>query len=245
MIDILFLAFNRLEFTRETLAAMVRNTDWDRVRRIVVYDDGSTDGTREHLQEFDYPVDVEIRHSKLGSPVAIMNEYLGNRPADVFAKIDNDTVLPPGWLTECLNVMNAHAELDLLGIEAFNKVKAGDCPRGYQPARFIGGIGLMRRRCFKSFPRPNGRFGFTQWQRQNAGVVKGWINPSLPVFLLDKMFLEPWLGLSNDYIAKGWQRQWPPYSPIDCALWKWKYSEKNGCTYENETESGNRCRVAC
>jgi glycosyltransferase involved in cell wall biosynthesis len=221
MIDILYLAFNRLEFTRQSITAMIANTDWDKVKKLVIYDDGSTDGTREYLESLEYPCQFEVRHSHLGSPVAIMNDYLRRSPADLFAKVDSDTMLPSAWLRECLKVMDRRARLDLLGIESFNAVAPGEAQRDYRPARFIGGIGLMRRRCFSSLPKPNGRFGFTQWQRSNLGVVKGWINPSLPVFLLDKLNIEPWRSLSRMYVAKGWQREWPPYGDNESALWAW------------------------
>ncbi|RPH38356.1 glycosyltransferase family 2 protein [bacterium] len=220
MIDIIYLAFNRLEFTKASMAAMLANTEWAKVRKLIVYDDGSTDGTREYLKSVDYPVQVEFVFESLGGPVAITNHYLSHSPSDVFAKIDNDTMLPPHWLGECMKVMESHKELDLLGIESFNPVKPGEVPRNYGKARHIGGIGLMRSGCFKTFPRANGRFGFTQWQRESS-AIKGWINPSLPVFLLDKIAFDPWASLSRVYISKGWQRPWPPYDENGRAMWSW------------------------
>jgi glycosyltransferase involved in cell wall biosynthesis len=221
MIDILYLAFNRLEFTRQSMTAMTANTDWEEVRKLVIYDDGSTDGTREYLESLEYPCEFEIRRSRLGSPVAIMNDYLRRSPANLFAKVDSDTMLPSGWLKECLKVMDRRPRLDLLGIESFNDVSPGETQRDFRPSQFIGGIGLMRHRCFGTLPKPNGRFGFTQWQRSSPGVVKGWIDPSLPVFLLDKLNLEPWRSLSREYISKGWQRPWPQYNDSESLLWEW------------------------
>lgn len=222
MLEIIYLSFNRLEFAKESMAALILNTDWSRVGRLVIYDDGSTDGSREHLESLTYPVETEFRRRRLGGPVAVMNDYLARTPGELFCKVDNDTMLPPHWLGECLKVMDARPELDLLGVEAFNAVAPGEISRGYRPARYIGGIGCMRRRCFRTMPKPNGRFGFTQWQREARHAIKGWINPSLPVFLLDKMPMEPWAGFSRDYIARGWQRAWPPYGEADAALWAWR-----------------------
>lgn len=221
MIDLLYLAYNRLAFTKETVKAMIANTDWTQVSRLLVYDDGSKDGTREFLRDVKFPVATSLVFRKFGGPVAIMNDYLSRKPADVFAKIDNDVVLPPGWLPECLNVLGAHKELDLLGIEAFFAVQDGTVKRKYTPAKHIGGIGLMRRRCFITLPKPNGRFGFTAWQTANKGVIKGWLNPSLPVILLDRMPMEPWISLSSEYRAKGWQRSRPPYNDAERTVWEW------------------------
>lgn len=222
MIDLIYLAFNRLEMTRATLTALLDNTEWNLVRKFIIYDEGSSDGTREYLQSTKYPHPASLIFRKIGGPVAITKHYLAHAPAEIFAKIDNDTMLPPFWLSECLKAM--HPKLDLLGIEAFYPVQSGQIQRGYTAAKHIGGIGLMRSRCFKSMPKehgPGGRFGFTSWQIANKGVSKGWINPSLPVFLLDRMPMDPWLSLSQAYVKKGWQRDWAKYTDERKELWSW------------------------
>ncbi len=229
MIDLLYLAHNRLEFTKASVAALVANTDWSQVRRVHVYDDDSTDGTREFLEEAKWPVYRVLCCGKPGGPVAIMNHFLTQEPRDVFAKIDNDTMVPPGWLNECLTVMEQNPTVDLLGIEPMYPVEAiGSRGEGIGIRRYaeisgyIGGIGLMRGRAFEaSLPRPDGRMGFTAWQDRTPSVVKAWINPAIPVFLLDRMPMEPWKSLSAEYVAEKWQREWPTYDPAGSALWSW------------------------
>jgi len=70
-VDLLYLACNRLEFTRETFATLVRNTDWDLVHELFVMDDGSTDGTRQWLRENATRTPVRTRYliTGFGSPV--------------------------------------------------------------------------------------------------------------------------------------------------------------------------------
>ncbi len=221
MIDLIYLAYNRLQFTQESIKALRTNTDWTKVSKLFLYDDGSVDGTREFLSSAEFPVPVERVFRQLGGPVAITNDYLRRKPAAVFAKIDNDVVLPPDWLGECLKVLEAHKELSLLGIEAFFKVVHGTANRGYTPAKHIGGIGLLRSSCFRSLPKPNGRFGFTSWQTENKKVVKGWLNPSLPVVLLDRVPSEPWQTLSAQYRAHGWQRNRALYTAAELAVFDW------------------------
>lgn len=225
MIDILFLAHNRLEYTRESLKTLIRNTDWDIVRKFVIYDDASTDGTREFLASMQCPK-REFRAGAFGGPVDVMNDYLSRDYfAGMVAKVDNDTMVPPGWLGQLCKGMAF--ELDLLGMEAFNPVDARPVARGYTPANFIGGIGLMRHRAFQySVPRPGGRFGFTAWQeharKENDEKVKaGWLNPSIPVFLLDHLPMEPWRSLGAEYVRRKWQREWPPYHKEQASLWSW------------------------
>ncbi len=216
MIDLIYLTYNRLEFTQKSLATLAANTNWDLVRNMWIYDDASRDGTLEFVRSFDLP--KRIISAKLRSPVAVMNDFLTSKaPAPLFAKIDNDVMVPPGWLDVCLGLMG---DLDLLGIEAMYPVSP-DAPRQAVAADFIGGIGLMRTAAFQTLPEAYGRFGFTAWQDQHPEVRKAWINPSLPVCLLDRMTSEPWRSLSQGYVAKGWQRPWAPYGAESAALWKW------------------------
>lgn len=229
MIDILYLAANRLEFTRETFAALIENTDWSLVRELTVYDDHSRDGTAEYLRS-------AIRHSSIrsqarliegtwGGVVAVMVDFLRREsPAPLFAKVDNDMMLPPGWLAACADVMERHPELDLLGIGAFCEVDPRtNITRTYQPARHIGGIGLFRRSAFShSLPVPHGRyFGFTDWQIKSKGRI-GWLKPALPAFLLDSVPHPPWSRYSRKYIDAKWQREWRFYPP-EYELWHWRW----------------------
>ena len=112
MIDILYLAKGRPEFTAASLAALKANTDWSKVRAVWVFADGADD-----LPSFGGLVNC-VRDGRVhGGPVAIMNHYLSGPGAEIFAKVDNDCIVPPGWLDQSLAVMEAHPELDLLGIE--------------------------------------------------------------------------------------------------------------------------------
>lgn len=228
MIDLIHLSHNRLEFTKASLKALEENTNWSLVDQLVLYDDNSTDGTREFLKQWvactEIPATVISRFGVFGHPVNVMRDFLANhRRHSIFGKIDSDTMCPPGWLDACFAVMERNPGLDLLGIEAMNAVDSTAIDRSYTDARFIGGIGLMRARAFdKTRPEPNGPyFGFTEWQERNPQVTKGWINPSLPVFLLDRLPREPWSSLSLEYVEKFGQRKWPPYSPDSTDLWGW------------------------
>lgn len=226
MIDILYLAHNRLKFTEATFAALVANTDWSLVLSLHVYDDNSTDGTREWLaRQVESLPDIgnlQLHCGVWASPVAVMNDFITTVRPELFAKVDNDTMVPPGWLGECLTLLEQNPTVDLLGIEAMYPVQAKAARRYAEPAQYIGGIGVMRGEAFKyGLPRPDGRFGFTAWQDHEERVTKAWINPALPVCLLDRVPFEPWASLSADYVAKGWQRPWEPYR-TDChKLWEW------------------------
>lgn len=220
---ILFLAWNRLEFTRLAFETLLANTDWTDAS-LTVWDDGSSDGTRQYLADASRGLGNFVR-TNLGGPVAVFSQFLrstsGRWASEFVAKIDNDTLVPPGWLGECLPMMK---QTDLLGIEQFDPIGPG--PRQVRPAGFIGGIGLMRRAVFHGdLPAPapgGGRFGFGHWQDQHPEVRRGWLTPALPVCLLNLVPFEPWRELSQSYIAAGWQRDWPElYTHERHELWDW------------------------
>lgn len=228
MIDILYCAWNRLEFTRKSFETMLANTDWSKVSRLVVYDDGSDDGTLEYLRRAieQSPVPFLLCATLGLGPVGVMRDFLKREGAPLFAKIDSDTMLPPGWLGECLDIMERNPGLGLLGIEArIDAEPSGPPPRQIYAAAFIGGIGVMRRAAFSDLPDadgPRSRFGFGAWQDRHPEVGKAWINPPLPVCLLNMVPFEPWASLSKEYVAKGWQRSWPDvYGPERSDLWDW------------------------
>lgn len=243
-VDILFLAYNRLAFTKESCAARDANTDWDRVSRLIIYDDGSLDGTRAFLGHYGQVyngVPVEIRDTNIKSPVGIMNDYLNSATVEYFVKLDNDVIVPPNWLGDCISVVEKD-NLDLLGIEPVcSRTKNPQTFFGYPvipnaeenfpgPLRSIkcqsiGGIGLMRTGCFKE----NGAMspyaiygGFTTWQEVRPLLKIGWMAPALKLFLLDRLPMNPWKDLSKEYIKQGYQRPWTDYEPtLASSLWSW------------------------
>jgi O-methyltransferase len=226
-VDLFYLTSNRLEFTRETFSALLENTDWKLVRELVVNDNSSVDGTREWTRRAikDCPAPVRWIEADYSSPVAAMLNFIRSASAPILAKVDNDAMMPPSWLRQSLEVMNRYPELQLLSTEALNPHSDDvQAVRGYTPSEFVSGLGLYRRQAFaRSQPTPMGKyFGLEEWQMAQPKLVRGWINPGLCVFLLDRLPFEPWLTYSKRYIEKGWQRDCYRYDPAS-TLWKWHW----------------------
>ncbi len=223
-LDVLYTAFNRIAFTRITFQRLIDHTDWSLVDRLVIYDDGSEDGTFQYLRHahLEVPCDTVLRKTELRSPVAIMLDYLAETEADVFAKVDNDIALPPGWLLPPVSVLSRHPELDVLGLAAgwLGRPAKNGASYGFEAASHIGGVGLMRTSAFTRYPglEASGRFGFTEWQHENP-VVSGWITPDVNAVQLDLIPDEPWADLARRYVVRGWSRRWPPYDEDSRGWW--------------------------
>lgn len=244
--DILFMAQSRPEFTAAAIDALERNTEWDRVASVRLYwDDRVCSRTAAIMAKWTIRIPpgmtVYFEPYFRGGPVDGMLDTLKQPGAPIFAKVDNDVIVPPGWLGSALEVMQNHPELDLLGLEPpLSRTPAPWSPprrwvkvpeyevknalEDYALCDSIGGVGLMRRRAFAGRPAmvPHSTYGgFTNWQLENPDVTKGWIVPPLSLFLLDRLPLEPWATLSKQYIAAGVQRPWTNYGPEAAALWRW------------------------
>jgi glycosyltransferase involved in cell wall biosynthesis len=218
-IDLCYVAKNRLEFTQETFRRLIENTDLTAIRNFVIYDDGSTDGTREYLQR-QAATWGTLRLTDFGSGVTPMVDFLARSDADFMAKFDNDAMLPPGWLPIALAVMERFPELELLGLECHGH--QGDLPHRYEYTPILDGLFLARGSLLRGRSRPvatSAWDGWGQWVLDNK-VRAGWLNPSIPVFLLDRVPLEPWQSLTREYVARGWQRPWAQYNPA-VNWWSW------------------------
>jgi glycosyltransferase involved in cell wall biosynthesis len=235
VIDILYSCWNRRRFVEASLACLAANTDWDKVARLVIYDDGSDDGTREVLDALTrrVPVPTVVRAEQAIGPVGIMLRHIADGDsADWFAKIDSDVCVPPGWLEAMTDVLDRHPKIELLGMEAgMTEVPGRDgAPideHGIQICTHIGGVGLFNRRTFIGGPimRADGRNGLTEFQHE-VRPPRAWVTPDLPVVLLDRLPFEPWVSLSEDYVARGWQREWPKWDP-DWMQWAWEWFADN------------------
>ncbi len=225
MIDIHFCAYNRRTYTDCSLSTLAENTDWSLVNHLYITDDNSTDGTSEYLLDvFRYlPVQATLLRNPFGGPVAAMNAVLDRTNAEIFAKVDSDLILPPGWLDTMLTVMEEYPELDALGTEPgfAPPLQPPDIARGYKPGPHIGGQGLFRTRAFRR-RRPqqhNTFFGLTEFQKRY--MTAGWIDPDIASFNLDHLPCDPWRSLAADYVANGWSRAWSSYDLSFRDYWIW------------------------
>ena len=221
-VSLLYLTYNRLEFTKISLPALLKRTNWDLVERFCLWDDSSEDGTWEYLNSLNLPKQTDLRQGSLHIITETMNQFIFSSDTNFIAKIDNDVIVEKGWLEACLSVLQSEKKLGFLGMEVYRKgviIESGNF--SYIAAEFIGGVGVFRRVAFQEGIIPlkehlqpqfdNQYFGFTRYQQnQCKHWLKGFIQPCFIEEDLDyyhntdnKKYKE----LTEKYVQKGWQRR--------------------------------------
>ncbi|MBW8016063.1 MAG: glycosyltransferase [Planctomycetes bacterium] len=112
-IHLLFITYNRLDYTKLALASVLGDPTEE--FSLTIWDNASTDGTAEYLKnELNDPriVDVVLSKENVGQVHAV-NEVWGNSKADLIGKLDNDCLVTPGWTRK---IAQAHRDIENLGI---------------------------------------------------------------------------------------------------------------------------------
>jgi glycosyltransferase involved in cell wall biosynthesis len=115
MIDLVFITYNRLEYTKLALASIL--ADPAEEFSLTVWDNASTDGTVEYLknQVSDTRItDIIFSKENIGQTAAV-NVIWGKSKADLLGKLDNDCLVTPGWTR---TLAQAHSDIPELGVVA-------------------------------------------------------------------------------------------------------------------------------
>ena len=110
-IDLLFVSFNRLAYTRLSLQSIL--ADPTEEFSLTIWDNASTDGTREYLASVEDPRIAKKVLSRANVHVnGAVDEIFTKSTADVVGFVANDFLFPAGW-TRVL--AQAHADVPELG----------------------------------------------------------------------------------------------------------------------------------
>lgn len=95
-IDLIFVAYNRLAYTKLSLASLL--ADPTEEFSLTIWDNGSTDGTRDDLSSISDPRIVRkvFSQENVGLKGAV-NELFVKSSADLVGIIPNDFIATPGW----------------------------------------------------------------------------------------------------------------------------------------------------
>ncbi|HUS99583.1 MAG TPA: glycosyltransferase family 2 protein [Candidatus Thermoplasmatota archaeon] len=175
MIPVLFTTFNRLEFTKQTLPILLQNTPEG---EIIVIDNGSTDGTVEYLLQHPGNFKCIFNLKNTGISGAMNAFFEMTKDAEFVAKVDNDTLVPAGWLSDLARVLDqAHLDIvqaahyfhstiykdwdELLLRRPSKKLENGNVVY----AKIVGGSGIVLRREIIHEPlEDNGLYGWGNFQ---------------------------------------------------------------------------------
>lgn len=103
-ISVCIVSYNNLHYTRLCLESVYRNSLYPNLEVIVV-DNGSDDGSVDYLQSIvvDYPsLRLILNRHNLGFAAA-NNQALRQAKGDVLVLLNNDTVVPNGWLPKLIH----------------------------------------------------------------------------------------------------------------------------------------------
>jgi len=114
-VDLIFITYNRLEYTKLALASLL--ADPTEEFSLTIWDNASTDGTVEYLKnEMSDKRMANIIFSKENvGQIAAVNQVWSRSKADLLGKLDNDCLVTPGW-TRIL--AQAHEDIPQLGVVA-------------------------------------------------------------------------------------------------------------------------------
>ncbi len=180
-VPILMITWNRLEYTKRALEALLKA---DNIY-LHIFDNGSTDGTREYLATLDSGISITIWQSEKNEGIATaMNVFLKETIGfPVCGKVDSDTIIPKDFidkmlpcLEHCDMVQAKHhiiKDTHPLGWNGFTaNMKKG--PNGLLFNHYIGGSGIIFKRALvNKIPQTENKImGWRQFQRENPNLVK-------------------------------------------------------------------------
>lgn len=123
--SIMLVTYNRLDLTKRMLDSLIKNTDSP--YRLIIVDNGSTDGTVEWLKDFSlnktFPIYLHFNNKNLG---IACGRNRAMKIADQFndpwlSTVDNDIEFVPNWLSKCLDVLKANSKFAIgLNMEGVN-----------------------------------------------------------------------------------------------------------------------------
>jgi len=118
-IPILFTTFNRLHYTVRALPVLLENSQ--EMGEVFIIDNCSDGDTVEYLKSINDPIiKAKIFNKKNTGIAGAMNQFF-NLVKDnytYFAKVDNDTIVPEGWLEELLMVIESE-DVDFIQAKHF------------------------------------------------------------------------------------------------------------------------------
>ena len=191
-VDLLMITWKRLPYVEKMLERLLGDpTDF----RLYCWDNGSTDGTAELLRSVTDPrLHLLHTHHENVMQAEPTRWFLANATAELIGKVDDDTLVPTGWIEKISAAFNQHDELGMVGCWTFEPedfernratamrkvVDLGDCSLLHNA--WIGGTAFLMRSSVATSYLVNGdgtSFPVDRLRMTRDGYLSGWYFPLL------------------------------------------------------------------
>lgn len=182
-IDLIFIAYNRLEYTKLALQSVLADPTEEFC--LTIWDNGSTDGTRDYLSSVDDARIVKkvFARENVGLRGAV-NDLFTKSSADLVGIIPNDLLLAAGWTRP---LAQAHADVPQFGMigcwhlgpEFFDEARASHKIQRFGRHRVLrhpwtgGGAGLVKLKTVRECGPLESNGTTNYWNRM---ALKGYVN---------------------------------------------------------------------
>jgi len=242
-VDVLMITHNRSYYTRKTLPGLLNTCD-DKTR-VWVWQNGNDPETLSVVEQYkSHPNFHRFFHSPQNEMLNTPTNWLWeNSDAVYLAKVDDDCLVPNGWIEQ---LRKAHCDVPSLGVVACWHFPEEDVDLnlatkkikrysgGHQIMRncWVGGSGyLMKRECYSKLGSLKGKQTFTGYciQLAKRGYIIGWYYPFIyQEHLDDPRCPDSLLKNDND------MQKWAPLSAINngvTTIEAWQVQLKRSAQY--------------
>ena len=256
-VSLVMFTYDRIEYTREALCTLMKNTDYP--FDLYIVDNYSTDGTREWLEtvRLEYPdriKDIRFNPTNEGLP-GPTNDFWRRVDSELIGKVDNDTLVPPGWLERLVEAHQKIPELAVVGGYHFRPEDFDDnsarsrlyAHNGIKilPDMHIGGCCYLMKKSIQKVFGPM-KFnpalkihGWTEYQHMlaGAGYIVGYLYPIIQLEYMDDPRSKKCLinEKYQDYSRKIWRERGIKFKSTDQVV-EWLHRDAQRIT--NQPSSG-------
>jgi len=116
MIDIIVTTYNRVDLLRLSMESFIQNTDMNLVAKIIITDDGSSDGTGEYLETLQAQIKgIEIvRDGQRKGIIPRFNEAFCRTQSLYICEFQDDVSFEKSWLTILFEHLQKHRKVDFV-----------------------------------------------------------------------------------------------------------------------------------
>ncbi|MFP6665571.1 MAG: glycosyltransferase [Deltaproteobacteria bacterium] len=141
LVSLIIVTWNNLGFTEQCVKSILSDTTWPHIELIFV-DNGSSDATAAWLAELarEDPRVRLIRNRDNRGFAAANNQGLAAAAGDFLVLLNNDTVLPRGWLARLLRNLRCDESIGLIGPVTNNVWNEARQEAGYED---LGGLAIF------------------------------------------------------------------------------------------------------